>query len=161
VEQPVTATTPGRVRRFSRHPATLCVLFALLIVYGGVYDVIRVVDAARRKGVAVGVPVAFGVGIAVAVMAFCLWYVRRWTALRAGQRQFFGTVLAAVAVASVIAYLWTHHRYGDSALTTSLGVAVVTYGVTVVFAAVPLGFGLLWRMWLADRRTARQTRQRD
>ena len=127
--------------------------FLLLFTYGAVVDLQRVIFARRVVGVAVGTPVTLGVVAAAGVIALCVWYVRRWKAMKRNGRRYFGALVLCAAVASAIAYLWTHHRYGTTTLTTPLGVGVVTYSSALVLIAAPPAGALVWRAWRADRRT--------
>jgi hypothetical protein len=150
-----------RTARFFQHPVLIGALGAVLAANAVFFDVNRVIFAHDRMGVAVGTPVAIGVGAALGVIALFVWYVRRFFRLRPADRRRYGAVLLGVAVVSLVAFVWTHPKHGNNILTTPLGVTVVTYWATILAAVVPTAGWIGWRIWRSGRRAGPQSQRRD
>ncbi|HEU0212885.1 MAG TPA: hypothetical protein VFR13_02285 [Jiangellaceae bacterium] len=110
------------------------VLVAVLVVF----DAGLVVQAYERSASSTVAAVVIGAAAALGTVFAFAWYRDRVRSLGHTNRRVLGWAGIAWSGLFVIAFVWTHPRHRDDEFTTPLEVAVVSYCLIVVVAAVCL-----------------------
>jgi hypothetical protein len=131
----------GRARRFSDARQAIGLVGSIafgiaLVVFLIVSDATLVVRAHERSGSSLLPAILGGTAAAIGTVLAVAWYRRRVDDIGRGARRMLGRAGLAWGGAFVVAFLWTHPMRRADELATPLEVAVTSYVLVIVVAAV-------------------------